>query len=93
MGGEKAKIIGWHARHYVPEAELRRDITDQNLAPTDLAIVPDIDPQIRSVLEARKRDIILSKDVALARTKSRIKDALGPFARGWKRVEDKKTNK
>ena len=93
LGGEKAKIIGWHVRHYVPEAELRRDITDQNPAPTDLTIVPDTDPQIRSVLETRKRDIILSKDAALALTQSRIKDALGPFPRGWKRVEDKKTNK
>ena len=44
LGGEKAKIVEWHARHYVPEAELRRDITDQNPAPTDLSIVPDIDP-------------------------------------------------
>ena len=63
------------------------------MAPTDLAIVPDIDTQIRSVLEARKKDIILSKDAALARTQSRIKDTLSPFTRGWKSVEDKKTNK
>ena len=77
----------------MPETELRRDITDQNPASMDMAIVPDIDPQIRSVLEAQNRDIILSKDAALARTQARNKDVLGPFTKGLKRVEDKKTNK
>ena len=76
------------AREFVPDKLLQEKIMDLHPVPTNFKEPPVLDAVTLSTLTTLKKTYTVQRDNTLRRAQSKIRDALGPFSRLWKKFEE-----
>ena len=76
------------AREFIPDKLIQEKIMNINPVPTNFKEPPVLDAVTLGTLNTLKKTYTVQRDNTLRRAQSKIRDALGPFSRLWKKFED-----
>ena len=76
------------AREFIPDKLLQEKVINPNPVPTNFKEPPVLDAVTLSTLTTLKKTYTIQRDNTLRRAQNKIRDALGPFSRLWKKFEE-----
>ena len=75
------------SRVYIKDSTLKEDFLEQFPVPSNIELVPEVDPFMKRFLSDSKGKIILKNDASMKRIGNKIRDVFSPLAKVWSLVK------